>query len=162
MPELARRARALAALTTTHHLPKEHQMKITRNGSKPSVKGPSDWFTGAVRIDSSFQAEEASRSGGAIVTFEPGARTNWHTHPAGQTLVVLSGLGWTQCDGEPRTEIRAGDVVWCPCRRRHWHGASPTTAMSHLAITEMIAGKNVEWMEPVTDEQYGAGALVTE
>jgi quercetin dioxygenase-like cupin family protein len=126
-------------------------MKITRSGSKPSVKGPADWFTGSVRIDSGFQAEEAGRSGGAIVTFEPGARTNWHTHPAGQTLVVLSGLGWTQCEGGPRTEIRAGDVVWCPCRMRHWHGASPTTAMSHLALTEMIDGKNVEWMEPVTN-----------
>ena len=97
-----------------------------------------------------------------IVTFEPGARTHWHTHPAGQTLVVLSGTGWTRCEGGPRTEIRAGDVVWCPCRKRHWHGASITTAMSHLAITEMIDGKNVEWMEPVTDEQYQDGALVTE
>ncbi len=137
-------------------------MKITRNGSTRSVKGPADWFTGAVRIDSGFQAEEDGRSGGAIVTFEPGARTHWHTHPAGQTLVVLSGLGWTQCEGGPRTEIRAGDVVWCPCRKRHWHGAAITNAMSHLAITEMIDGRNVEWMEPVTDQQYLDGALVTE
>jgi quercetin dioxygenase-like cupin family protein len=137
-------------------------MKITRNGSKPSVKGPADWFTGSVRIDAGFQAEEVGRSGGAIVTFEPGARTHWHTHPAGQTLVVLSGLGWTQCEGGPRAEIRAGDVVWCPCRKRHWHGASLSTAMSHLAITEMIDGKNVEWLEPVADEQYQGGELVIE
>ena len=136
-------------------------MKITRNGTKPSARGPADWFTGSVRIDSGFQAEEDGRAGGAIVTFEPGARTNWHSHPAGQTLVVLSGVGWTQCEGGDRTEIRAGDVGWCPCRRRHWHGASRTTAMSHLAITEMVDGRNVDWMEPVTDEQYQAGTLVT-
>jgi quercetin dioxygenase-like cupin family protein len=136
-------------------------MKVIRNGSKPSVKGPASWFTGAVRIDSAFQAEEDGRSGGAIVTFEPGARTHWHTHPAGQTLIVLAGVGWTQCEGGDRTEIRAGDVVWCPCRRRHWHGASLTTAMSHVAITEMVEGKNVEWMEAVTDEQYQQGSLVT-
>lgn len=136
-------------------------MNVVRNGSKPSVKGPDTWFTGAVRIDSPFQAEGDGRHGGAIVTFEPGARTNWHTHPAGQTLVVLSGLGWTQCEGGPRTEIRAGDVVWCPCRKRHWHGASLTTAMSHLAIAESVDGKVVDWMEPVTDDQYLAGQLVT-
>jgi quercetin dioxygenase-like cupin family protein len=137
-------------------------MKITRNGTKPSVKGPASYFTGSVRIDSPFQAEEDGRSGGAIVTFEPGARTHWHTHPAGQTLVVLSGVGWTQCEGGSRTEIRAGDVVWCPCRKRHWHGATPTTAMSHVAITEMIDGKNVDWMEAVTDVQYLDGSLLTD
>lgn len=137
-------------------------MKIIRNGTKPSVKGPAAWFTGSVRIDSPFQAEEDGRAGGAIVTFEPGARTVWHTHPAGQSLVVLSGVGWTQCEGGPRTEIRAGDVVWCPCRKRHWHGAALTTAMSHLAVTEMIDGRNVDWMEPVTDAQYQDGALLTE
>jgi quercetin dioxygenase-like cupin family protein len=136
-------------------------MKITRNGAKPSVKGPATWFTGDVRIDSPFQAEEDGRAGGALVTFEPGARTHWHTHPGGQTLVVLHGVGWTQCEGGPRTEIRAGDVVWCPCRKRHWHGASPTTAMSHLAITELVDGRNVEWMEAVTDAQYHDGVLVT-
>ncbi len=102
-------------------------MKIARNNAMPSVEGPASWFTGSVRIDSPFQAKEDGRSGGAIVTFEPGARTNWHTHPAGQTLVVLNGVGWTQCDGGQRTEIRAGDVVWCPCRKRHWHGASIST-----------------------------------
>ena len=118
-------------------------MKIIRNGSKPSATAPASYFTGSVRIDSSFQADGEGRSGGAIVTFEPGARTHWHFHPAGQTLVVLSGVGWTQCEAGPRTEIRAGDVVWCPCRKRHWHGASATTAMSHLAITEMVDGRNV-------------------
>jgi len=137
-------------------------MKITRNGTKPSVKGPPSYFTGSVRIDSPFQAEEDGRSGGAIVTFEPGARTHWHTHPAGQTLVVLSGVGWTQCEGGSRTEIRAGDVVWCPCRKRHWHGATLTIAMSHVAITEMIDGKNVDWMEAVTDVQYLDGSLLTD
>ena len=135
-------------------------MKITRNGTKPSVKGPASYFTGSVRIDSPFQAEDDGQSGGAIVTFEPGARTHWHTHPAGQTLAVLSGVGWTQCEGGSRTEIRAGDVVWCPCRKRHWHGATPTTAMSHVAITEMIDGKNVDWMEAVTDAQYHDGPLL--
>jgi quercetin dioxygenase-like cupin family protein len=136
-------------------------MNITRNGTKPSVQGSATTFTGAVRIDSPFQAEGEGRAGGAIVTFEPGARTHWHSHPAGQTLVVLTGVGWTQCEGGLRTEIRAGDVIWCPCRKRHWHGASITTAMSHLALTEMIGGKNVEWMEPVTDAQYQAGELVS-
>jgi quercetin dioxygenase-like cupin family protein len=136
-------------------------MKITRNGSRPSARAPSSNFTGTVRIDSAFQAEGDGRSSGAIVTFEPGARTNWHSHPAGQTLVVLSGVGWTACEGGPRTEIRAGDVVWCPCRKRHWHGASATTAMSHLAITEMVERRNVDWMEPVTDDQYLNGPLVT-
>jgi quercetin dioxygenase-like cupin family protein len=128
-------------------------MKITRNGSQASVKGPAEYFTGSVRIDSFFQGEAPARSGGAIVTF-------WHTHPLGQTLIVTSGLGWTQCEGGPRTEIRAGDVVWCPCQRRHWHGATNTTAMTHVAITEMLDGKNVEWMEHVTDEQYVSGTVV--
>lgn len=135
---------------------------IVRNGTKPSIKGPESWFTGSVRIDSLFQAEEPARLGGGIVTFEPGARTNWHTHPLGQTLVVLNGVGWTQCEGGSRTEIRAGDIVSCSCGKRHWHGAAATTAMSHLALTELLDGKNVEWMEPVTDEQYQAGPLVIE
>jgi quercetin dioxygenase-like cupin family protein len=135
---------------------------IIRNGTKPSVKGPANFFTGSVRIDSPFQVGEPGRAGGAIVTFEPGARTVWHTHPLGQILIVLSGVGWTQCEGGPKSEIRPGDVVSCSCGKRHWHGAAPTTAMSHVAITELFEGKNVEWMEPVTDEQYNAGPLVTE
>lgn len=129
-------------------------MKIQRNGDIASRRGPAEWFTGAVRIDSPFQASEPARAGGAIVTFEPGARTHWHTHPLGQTLIVTSGVGWTQCEGDPKVEIRAGDVIWCPCQRRHWHGATPTTAMTHLAIAEALDGKVVDWMEPVTDEQY--------
>ncbi|MDB5596434.1 MAG: cupin protein [Hyphomicrobiales bacterium] len=129
-------------------------MKIQRNGSTASRKGPAENFTGHVRVDSYFQAEGPGRAGGAIVTFEPGARTNWHTHPLGQTLIVTSGVGWTQCEGDPKTEIRAGDVIWCPCQRRHWHGATATTAMSHVAIAEALDEKSVDWMEPVTDEQY--------
>ena len=129
-------------------------MKIQRNGSTPSRKGPAETFTGQVRIDSFFQAEAPGRAGGGIVTFETGARTHWHTHPLGQTLVVTSGVGWTQCEGGPKAEIRAGDVIWCPCQKRHWHGATPTTAMTHVAIAEALDGKSVEWMEPVTDAQY--------
>lgn len=136
-------------------------MKITRNGASPAIKGSEKFFTGSVRLDVTFQGEAPARSGGAIVSFEPGARTFWHTHPLGQTLIVSSGKGWTQCEGGPRTEIRAGDVIWCPCQKRHWHGATDTTAMTHVAITELLDGKNVEWMEPVTDEQYLAGPVVT-
>lgn len=129
-------------------------MKIIRNGTAPSQKGPADFFTGTVRIDGFFQGEEPARTGGATVTFEPGARTNWHTHPLGQTLIVTQGVGWTQCEGGPKTEIRAGDIIWCPCQRRHWHGATATTAMTHVAIAEALDGKAVEWMEPVSDADY--------
>ncbi|MCK1595286.1 cupin domain-containing protein [Bradyrhizobium sp. 164] len=127
---------------------------INRNGSRPSQKGPEDWFSGTVRIDPLFQAQEPARSSGAYVTFEPGARTAWHTHPLGQTLIVTAGLGWVQRDGGPVEEIRAGDVVWFPPGLKHWHGASATTAMTHIAIQESLNGKNVEWMEKVRDEQY--------
>lgn len=133
---------------------------IIRSGSKPSVQGPDTLFTGNVRIDYAFQLEAPGRACGAIVTFEPGARTFWHAHPQGQVLVVLSGVGWTQCEDGPRTEIRAGDVVTCGCGKRHWHGAAATTAMSHMAVTETLDGKNTDWMEPVTDAQYHAGELV--
>lgn len=132
-------------------------MQIIRNGSLPSAKGPPDWFTGNVRIDMPFQRSGAARVAGAIVTFEPGARTAWHTHPLGQTLIVTSGKGWTQCDGGPVVEINAGDILWCPPGHRHWHGATPTTAMTHIAIQEALDGKVVDWMEHVTDEQYRAG-----
>jgi len=132
-------------------------MEIARNGSQPSIKGPDEWFTGSVRIDSGFQRSEPSRLTGAIVTFEPGARTAWHTHPLGQTLIVTSGCGWTQCEGEARVEIRAGDIIWCPPGHKHWHGATATTAMTHIAIQEALDGKNVNWMEKVTDEEYLAG-----
>ncbi|HLY55594.1 MAG TPA: cupin domain-containing protein [Stellaceae bacterium] len=137
-------------------------MRIQRNGSTPSRQGPAESFTGSVRIDSLFQADAPGRAGGGIVTFEPGARTHWHTHPLGQTLIVTAGVGWTQCEGGPKAEIRAGDVVWCPCQRRHWHGATPTTGMTHIAIAETLDGKSVEWMEPVTDEQYLAGPVQTD
>jgi quercetin dioxygenase-like cupin family protein len=140
----------------------QSEQTIIRSGSKASVKGPDTCFTGAVRIDSLFQAQQPGRAGGAIVTFEPSARTFWHTHPLGQVLVVLTGVGWTQCEGGPRTEIRAGDIVSCGCGKRHWHGAAATTAMSHIAIAESLDGKAVEWLEPVTDEDYFGGALVTE
>ncbi len=132
-------------------------MNIQRNGSKPSQTGPAEWFTGSVRIDSPFQAAAPGRAGGAIVTFEPGARTAWHTHPLGQTLIVTSGLGWTQCEGGPVEEIRPGDVVTCPPGVKHWHGATPSTAMTHVAIAEALDGKVVDWLEHVTDEQYLAG-----
>ena len=129
-------------------------MKITRVGSQPSGPGPADYFTGAVRIDPLFQAPEPARVGGASVTFEPGARTAWHTHPLGQTLIVTAGLGWVQREGAPVEEIRPGDVVWIPPGVKHWHGASATTAMTHLAIQESLDGKPVEWLEKVSDEQY--------
>ena len=132
-------------------------MEIRRNGLTPSRKGLPENFTGAVRLDSFFQAQAPGRAGGAIVTFEPGARTHWHTHPLGQTLIVTYGVGWTQCEGSPIAEIRAGDVIWCPCNHRHWHGATPTTAMTHVAIAEALDGKAVEWMEPVSDAQYLPG-----
>ena len=130
-------------------------MEMTKNGSQPSAKGPADWFTGVVRIDSRFQREAPARIGGATVTFEPGARTAWHSHPLGQTLLVTAGCGRVQRDGGSAEEIRAGDIVWFEPGERHWHGASPTTAMTHIAIAEMLDGKVVEWMERVTDEQYG-------
>jgi quercetin dioxygenase-like cupin family protein len=129
-------------------------MDIKRNGSRPSGKGPEDWFTGTVRIDPLFQPEEPARTSGGLVTFEPGARTAWHTHPLGQTLVVTSGLGRVQTEGGPIEEIRPGDVVWFPAGERHWHGASPTTAMTHIAIQEAQDGKAVDWLEKVSDEQY--------
>lgn len=128
---------------------------IKRNGSQPSAQGPAEYFTGDVRVDPLFDAQDQTRASGALVTFEPGARSVWHTHPLGQTLIVTAGLGWTQCEGEPKAEIRPGDVVTCPPGKKHWHGATPSAAMSHIAIQEHDAdGKVVDWMEKVTDEQY--------
>ncbi len=129
-------------------------MQITRAGSQASRKGPAEWFTGAVRIDPLFQAPEPARIGGASVSFEPGARTAWHTHPLGQTLIVTAGLGWVQREGGPIEEVRLGDIVWFPPNLKHWHGATPTTAMTHIAIQESLDGKAVEWLEHVSDEQY--------
>jgi quercetin dioxygenase-like cupin family protein len=129
-------------------------IKVTRSGSQPSRPGPAEYFTGSVRVDPLFDANAPSRVNGARVTFEPGARTAWHTHPLGQTLIVTAGAGWVrQWDG-PVQEIRAGDVVWIPPGQKHWHGATATTGMTHIAIQEHLDGKNVEWMEKVTDEHY--------
>jgi quercetin dioxygenase-like cupin family protein len=129
-------------------------VKITRSGSNASAKGPADWFTGTVRIDPLFAPAAGSRAAGNAVTFEPGARTAWHTHPLGQALIVTFGLGRVQREGGPIEEIRPGDVVWLEPGEKHWHGASPTTAMSHIAIQEALNGKPVDWLEHVTDEQY--------
>jgi quercetin dioxygenase-like cupin family protein len=129
-------------------------MEIKRAGSQPSRTGPTDWFTGVVRIDPLLDPPEPARVGGASVTFEPGARTAWHTHPLGQTLIVSTGVGRAQRWGGPIEEIRPGDVVWFPPGEKHWHGASPTTAMTHIAIQEKLNGKAVEWMEHVSAEQY--------
>ena len=130
-------------------------MEIKRNGSQASVKGPADWFTGKVRIDPLFQADYPARVTGASVTFEPGARTAWHTHPLGQTLIVTAGCGRGQREGGPIEEIRSGDVIWFPPGEKHWHGASPATSMTHIAVQEQLDGKAVDWLEKVSDEQYG-------
>jgi quercetin dioxygenase-like cupin family protein len=129
-------------------------MNIQRSGGQPSRKGAEEWFTGTVRIDPLFAAPEPARVSGGSVTFEPAARTAWHTHPLGQTLVVTAGLGWVQTEGGPIEEIRPGDVIWFPPGEKHWHGASPTTAVTHIAIQESINGKNVDWLEKVSDDQY--------
>ena len=129
-------------------------MDIKRTGSRPSGRGPAEYFTGYVRIDPLFDAPEPARSRGAHVTFEPGARTAWHTHPLGQTLIVTSGLGWVQREGGPVEEIRPGDVVWFEPGEKHWHGATATAAMSHVAIQEALNGSPVTWLDKVTDEQY--------
>jgi len=129
-------------------------MEISRSGTQPSAKGPEDWFTGSVRIDSRFQREAPARVAGATVTFEPCARTAWHTHPLGQTLIVISGFGLAQREGGPIEEIRAGDIVWFAPGEKHWHGAAPTTAMTHIAIQERLDGKAADWLEHVSDEQY--------
>ena len=133
-------------------------MEIKRAGSRPSGKGPADWFTGVVRIDPVIQAPEPARVQSATVTFEPGARTAWHTHPLGQTLIVTAGFGWVQRLDGPVEEIRPGDVVWFAPNEKHWHGATATTAMTHIAIQESLNGSPVDWLEHVTDEQYGAGS----
>ena len=133
-------------------------MDIYRSGSRPSGKGPSDWFTGTVRIDPLFPVAPPARAAGNAVTFEPGARTAWHTHPLGQILIVTAGFGRVQREGGPIEEIRPGDVVAFAPGEKHWHGAGPTTAMTHIAIQESLDGKAVDWMEKVTDSQYAGGA----
>jgi quercetin dioxygenase-like cupin family protein len=143
-----------AAAAQTPTLERNETMQITRAGSRPSGKGPAEYFTGSVRVDPMFQAGDPARVSGGHVTFEPDARSAWHTHPLGQTLIITSGLGWVQREGGPIEEVRPGDVVWFPAGLKHWHGATPTTAMTHIAITEFLNGKNVDWMEKVSDEQY--------
>jgi quercetin dioxygenase-like cupin family protein len=129
-------------------------MDITRAGANPSGRGPASYFTGTVRVDPLFAAPDPARVSGALVTFEPGARTAWHTHPLGQTLIVTAGLGWAQREGGPVEEIRPGDVIWFPPGEKHWHGASRTTAMSHIALQERVDGSAVTWLEQVSDAQY--------
>ena len=129
-------------------------MKIERNGSRPSTKGAQDYFSGSVRVEPVFQVGEPMRLNAGSVTFEPGARTAWHTHPLGQTLIITAGLGWVQTEGGQIEEVRPGDVVWFPPGEKHWHGATPTTAMTHIAVQESLNGKNVDWMEKVSDAQY--------
>jgi quercetin dioxygenase-like cupin family protein len=131
-------------------------MEIKKCGSQPSSKGPADWFSGTVRIDPLFQTNASARAAGNYVTFEPAARTAWHTHPLGQTLIVTAGCGRAQRWGGPIEQIRPGDVVWIPPGEKHWHGAAPTTAMTHIAVQEPLDGKVVEWLEHVSDEQYAA------
>jgi quercetin dioxygenase-like cupin family protein len=149
------RASRLNRLASFRHAQRnELDMEIKRIGSQPSNKGPADWFTGTVRIDPLFQANPPARAAGAGVTFEPGARTAWHTHPLGQTLIVTAGCGWAQREGGRIEEIRPGDVIWFSPGEKHWHGATPATAMTHIAIQEQLDGKLVDWMEKVSDEQY--------
>lgn len=140
---------------TQEHKAMSHQA-IIKNGSQSSIKGPDEYFTGTVRIDPLFPTTKPARSSGAYVTFEPGARSAWHTHPLGQTLIVTSGLGYTQEWGGPIVEIHPGDVITCPTGVKHWHGASPHNAMTHISVVEELDGKNVNWMEKVTDEQYNS------
>jgi quercetin dioxygenase-like cupin family protein len=134
---------------------RKQAMKITRSNSLASRKGPAEYFTGSVRVDQPFAGSAPARVGGAFVTFEPGARTAWHTHPLGQTLIITMGCGWVQTEGAPREEVHPGDIVWFPPGVRHWHGATATIGMTHIAIAEALDGKTVDWMEKVTDAQYG-------
>lgn len=150
---------ALSALAATAAVAQENAMsiqQISRAGTQASTMGPEENFTGRVRVDPLFPATAEINASGAYVTFEPGARSAWHTHPAGQRLVVVSGIGLTQEEGKLIQEIRPGDVIVCPPGVKHWHGAAPTTAMTHLAVTGVVDGKSVDWMEKVTDEQYDA------
>ena len=145
---------AAMAMATTAGTPEGASIAVNSAGSKASAAGPADYFTGTVRIDAPFQGSEPARVGGATVTFEPGARTAWHTHPLGQTLIVTTGTGWVQEWGKPRQPLRPGDTVWIPPGVKHWHGARADAAMSHIAIAESLDGSPVTWLEQVTDGQY--------
>jgi quercetin dioxygenase-like cupin family protein len=149
-------AAGVASLASAQAVAPAASQQITPAGAQPSTAGPAEFFTGRVRVDPVWLANENINASGAVVTFEPGARSAWHTHPAGQRLVVLSGVGLTQEWGKSVQVIRPGDVVWCPPNVKHWHGAMPSTAMAHLAVTGTLQGKNVNWMEKVSDEQYNA------
>ena len=152
------RTMSLSLLALSASIQEAQRIMISRNGSRPSESGRPDWFTGSVRIDPLFAATDSTRAAGAQVTFEPGARTVWHTHPRGQTLIVTHGSGRVQRWDGPIEEIRPGDVVWIPPNVKHWHGATPTTAITHIAIQEHQDGKVVDWLEKVSDEQYGKPA----
>jgi len=154
MKRLAALAVALSLLAPAGAYANPDDLRITRAGSQPSGRGPAGYFTGSVRVDPLFPATAPSRMSGGLVTFEPGARSAWHTHPVGQVLIVTAGLGWVGREGGPVEEIRPGDVVWIPPGLRHWHGATATTGMSHIALQEQVDGRNVDWMGKVTDEQY--------
>jgi quercetin dioxygenase-like cupin family protein len=147
-------ATALWLFLLTSAAAEAQTITITRSGAQPSRQGPAEYFTGSVRIDPLFQANDPARTSGSSVTFELGARSAWHTHPLGQTLIVTAGLGWVQQEGREKHEIKPGDVIWIPPGVKHWHGATATNGMTHIAIQEEVGGKNVEWMEQVTDEQY--------
>ena len=154
MKRLAALAVALSLLAPAGAYANPDDLRITRAGSQPPGRGPAEYFTGSVRVDPLFPASAPSRMSGGLVTFEPGARSAWHTHPVGQVLIVTAGLGWVGREGGPVEEIRPGDVVWIPPGLRHWHGATATTGMSHIALQEHVDGRVAEWMEKVSDEQY--------
>jgi quercetin dioxygenase-like cupin family protein len=154
MKSLALISITLLLLATNASAQSAPEVKVTRVGSQPSSTGPEQNFTGSVRVDSRFQATSPGRVGGGTVTFEPGARTAWHTHPLGQTLIVTSGVGWVQQWGQTPQEIRPGDIVWIPPGVKHWHGAAATTGLSHIAIAELLDGNAVDWMEKVSSDQY--------
>ncbi|RMQ40784.1 hypothetical protein ALQ04_00942 [Pseudomonas cichorii] len=158
MKKLAATALSLSLLAAEAHSETSPTLTVTQNGSQPSVKGPTDYFTGQVRVDAPFKGTGNARVSGATVTFEPGARTAWHTHPLGQTLIVTAGTGLVQEEGKPIKRIRPGDTVWIPPHVRHWHGATATTGMTHIAIAETLDGKVVDWMQQVSEQEYGKAA----
>ncbi|RMO05297.1 hypothetical protein ALQ47_01186 [Pseudomonas cichorii] len=160
MKTLAATALSLSLLAAEAHSETSPVVTVTQNGSQPSAKGPADYFTGQVRVDAPFKGTGDARVSGATVTFEPGARTAWHTHPLGQTLIVTAGTGLVQQQGQPIKTIRPGDTVWIPPHTRHWHGATAQTGMTHIAIAEVLDGKVVDWMQQVSDQEYAQAAAL--